>query len=85
MVDLWGGYADKECGRLWNKDTMTVSFSSTKVGIGRDKYNLLELTIRPETSEITATGSVSMSLGSDFSVRRLAGRSWPSGLRRIRD
>ncbi|VDO35914.1 unnamed protein product [Haemonchus placei] len=30
VVDLWGGYADKECGRLWRKDTLNVAFSSTK-------------------------------------------------------
>ncbi|XGW12831.1 hypothetical protein V3C99_013465 [Haemonchus contortus] len=30
VVDLWGGYADKECGRLWKKDTLNVAFSSTK-------------------------------------------------------
>ncbi|CAD5209566.1 unnamed protein product [Bursaphelenchus okinawaensis] len=30
VVDLWGGYADKECERLWQKDTLNVTFSSTK-------------------------------------------------------
>uniref|UniRef100_A0AC34FD90 Beta-lactamase-related domain-containing protein n=1 Tax=Panagrolaimus sp. ES5 TaxID=591445 RepID=A0AC34FD90_9BILA len=30
VVDLWGGYADKECRRLWQKDTISVAFSSTK-------------------------------------------------------
>ncbi|PIO76532.1 beta-lactamase [Teladorsagia circumcincta] len=30
VVDLWGGYADKECKRLWKKDTLNVAFSSTK-------------------------------------------------------
>jgi CubicO group peptidase (beta-lactamase class C family) len=30
VVDIWGGYADKECRRLWKKDTISVAFSSTK-------------------------------------------------------
>ncbi|VDL72170.1 unnamed protein product [Nippostrongylus brasiliensis] len=30
VVDLWGGYADKSCNRLWNEDTITVIFSCTK-------------------------------------------------------
>ncbi|KAI6184674.1 Beta-lactamase-related domain containing protein [Aphelenchoides bicaudatus] len=30
VVDLWGGYADKESNRLWQKDTLNISFSSTK-------------------------------------------------------
>ena len=30
VVDLWGGYADKESARLWKKDTMNVAFSTTK-------------------------------------------------------
>ncbi|PIO55468.1 hypothetical protein TELCIR_23145, partial [Teladorsagia circumcincta] len=30
VVDLWGGYADKSCNRLWNEDTMTLLFSCTK-------------------------------------------------------
>ncbi|VDN00873.1 unnamed protein product [Thelazia callipaeda] len=30
IVDLWGGYAEKAALRPWNRDTMTVVFSSTK-------------------------------------------------------
>lgn len=31
VVNLWGGYADKEAGqRLWTDDTMTCAFSATK-------------------------------------------------------
>uniref|UniRef100_A0A914PPW3 Beta-lactamase-related domain-containing protein n=1 Tax=Panagrolaimus davidi TaxID=227884 RepID=A0A914PPW3_9BILA len=30
VVDIWGGYADKECRRLWKSDTITITFSSTK-------------------------------------------------------
>ncbi|CAD5213634.1 unnamed protein product [Bursaphelenchus xylophilus] len=30
VVDLWGGYADKEAERKWSKDTLNVTFSSTK-------------------------------------------------------
>ncbi|VDL82805.1 unnamed protein product, partial [Nippostrongylus brasiliensis] len=30
VVDLWGGYADKDCKRRWKKDTLNVAFSSTK-------------------------------------------------------
>ncbi|KAK6026876.1 beta-lactamase, partial [Ostertagia ostertagi] len=33
VVDLWGGYADKSCNRLWNEDTMTLLFSCTKAGL----------------------------------------------------
>ena len=33
VIDLWGGYADKEAERPWKKDTMTLAFSSSK-GIG---------------------------------------------------
>uniref|UniRef100_A0A1I7XDQ3 Isoleucine--tRNA ligase n=1 Tax=Heterorhabditis bacteriophora TaxID=37862 RepID=A0A1I7XDQ3_HETBA len=31
VVHLWGGYADKEAGRLWMSSTRTVLFSATKV------------------------------------------------------
>lgn len=31
VVDLWGGYADKESIRFWREDTMTIAFSTTKV------------------------------------------------------
>lgn len=30
VVDLWGGYADRESGRAWAADTPTVVFSGTK-------------------------------------------------------
>uniref|UniRef100_A0A915A7Y9 Beta-lactamase-related domain-containing protein n=1 Tax=Parascaris univalens TaxID=6257 RepID=A0A915A7Y9_PARUN len=30
IVDLWGGYADRSADRLWEHDTMTVTFSTTK-------------------------------------------------------
>ncbi|KHJ78608.1 hypothetical protein OESDEN_21769 [Oesophagostomum dentatum] len=30
VVDLWGGYADREQGTPWDKDTMSVLFSTTK-------------------------------------------------------
>ncbi len=30
VVDLWGGYADKELARPWDKDTLMVVFSATK-------------------------------------------------------
>ncbi|KJH52134.1 beta-lactamase [Dictyocaulus viviparus] len=30
VVDVWGGYADKQAARVWNKDTLTVVFSTTK-------------------------------------------------------
>ncbi|EPB68498.1 beta-lactamase [Ancylostoma ceylanicum] len=30
VVDVWGGYADKQAARTWKKDTMTVVFSTTK-------------------------------------------------------
>ncbi|KHJ99345.1 beta-lactamase [Oesophagostomum dentatum] len=30
VVDLWGGYADRDCERLWKRDTLNVAFSSTK-------------------------------------------------------
>uniref|UniRef100_A0AC35GUQ1 Beta-lactamase-related domain-containing protein n=1 Tax=Panagrolaimus sp. PS1159 TaxID=55785 RepID=A0AC35GUQ1_9BILA len=30
IADLWGGYADKECRRIWKKDTISCAFSSTK-------------------------------------------------------
>ncbi|KHJ86997.1 beta-lactamase [Oesophagostomum dentatum] len=30
VVDLWGGYADRDCERLWRRDTLNVAFSSTK-------------------------------------------------------
>ena len=33
VIDLWGGYADKDAERPWKKDTMTLAFSSSK-GIG---------------------------------------------------
>ncbi|CAI4232814.1 unnamed protein product [Auanema sp. JU1783] len=30
VVDIWGGYADRECNRLWREDTLTTIFSCTK-------------------------------------------------------
>ncbi|TMS33955.1 hypothetical protein L596_001633 [Steinernema carpocapsae] len=30
VVDLWGGYADKESDRKWKDDTMSIAFSSSK-------------------------------------------------------
>ncbi len=30
VVDLWGGYADREQGRLWERDTLQLVFSTTK-------------------------------------------------------
>ncbi|EJD73779.1 beta-lactamase, variant [Loa loa] len=30
IVDLWGGYAERAAYREWDRDTMTVAFSSTK-------------------------------------------------------
>ncbi|CAI5443218.1 unnamed protein product [Caenorhabditis angaria] len=30
VVDLWGGYSDKESGRLWKNDTLSVAFSCSK-------------------------------------------------------
>jgi CubicO group peptidase (beta-lactamase class C family) len=30
VVDLWQGIADRETGRMWDRDTMAVVFSSTK-------------------------------------------------------
>uniref|UniRef100_A0A8R1HZM5 Beta-lactamase domain-containing protein n=1 Tax=Caenorhabditis japonica TaxID=281687 RepID=A0A8R1HZM5_CAEJA len=30
VVDLWGGYADKQAARKWAEDTITVTFSTTK-------------------------------------------------------
>ncbi|PIO66271.1 beta-lactamase [Teladorsagia circumcincta] len=30
VVDLWGGYADKQAARTWKEDTITVTFSATK-------------------------------------------------------
>lgn len=31
IVDLWGGYADREHNKLWREDTLTVGFSTSKV------------------------------------------------------
>ena len=30
VFDMWGGYADLEAQRPWSKDTITMTFSSTK-------------------------------------------------------
>ncbi|CAD6192225.1 unnamed protein product [Caenorhabditis auriculariae] len=30
VVDVWGGYADREAERFWFKDTMQITFSSSK-------------------------------------------------------
>jgi CubicO group peptidase (beta-lactamase class C family) len=30
VVDLWGGVADQESGRLWSEDDIVLVFSSTK-------------------------------------------------------
>ncbi|VDM42280.1 unnamed protein product [Toxocara canis] len=30
IADLWGGYADRSAVRIWERDTMTVTFSTTK-------------------------------------------------------
>lgn len=31
VADIWGGYADSEAHRIWQKDTMTTIFSTSKV------------------------------------------------------
>lgn len=31
VVDIWGGYADRQSHRKWSKDTLSIMFSSTKV------------------------------------------------------
>lgn len=31
VVDLWGGWADRAAGRVWEADNMAVAWSSTKV------------------------------------------------------
>lgn len=41
VADLYGGYADKDADRLWREDTMTVSFSATKVGLFSKVQELL--------------------------------------------
>ena len=33
VVNLWGGYADKESRRKWTENTKTVMFSASKVSI----------------------------------------------------
>lgn len=38
VVDIWGGYADKESRRPWREDTMNVAFSSSKAS----RYRLWE-------------------------------------------
>ncbi|VDO09681.1 unnamed protein product, partial [Haemonchus placei] len=30
VVDLWGGYADKQAARIWKENTISVAFSTTK-------------------------------------------------------
>ncbi|KAK6053542.1 beta-lactamase [Cooperia oncophora] len=30
VVDIWGGYADKQAARIWKEDTLSVAFSTTK-------------------------------------------------------
>lgn len=30
IADLWGGYAERDAMRLWEKDTVTIGFSTTK-------------------------------------------------------
>ncbi|KAK6048322.1 beta-lactamase, partial [Cooperia oncophora] len=30
VVDIWGGYADKQAVRTWKEDTITITFSITK-------------------------------------------------------
>ncbi|PIO67645.1 beta-lactamase [Teladorsagia circumcincta] len=30
VVDIWGGYADKQAARTWKEDTITITFSATK-------------------------------------------------------
>src|SRR5687767_14704223 len=30
VVDLWGGFADREADRAWERDTLVITFSTTK-------------------------------------------------------
>jgi CubicO group peptidase (beta-lactamase class C family) len=30
VVDLWGGFADRDAARAWERDTLTLTFSTTK-------------------------------------------------------
>jgi CubicO group peptidase (beta-lactamase class C family) len=40
VVDLWGGLADRDARRLWNRDTVALMFSTTK-GVTAIAVNLL--------------------------------------------
>ena len=40
VVDLWGGYADREQGRPWQRDTLQLVFSTTK-GVAATCVHLL--------------------------------------------
>lgn len=57
VVDLWGGYSDKESGRLWREDTMNIAFSTTKVR----ESNCLNDSYSSRQSPLSASGSWSTS------------------------
>jgi CubicO group peptidase (beta-lactamase class C family) len=42
VIDLWGGIADTESGRPWDRDTLTVVFSSTKGATAACVHRLVE-------------------------------------------
>jgi hypothetical protein len=39
VVELWGGWADKSCHRVWTEETISCSFSTTKVCLDKICYD----------------------------------------------
>jgi len=68
VVDLWGGYADFAKGKIWQQDTLTVGFSTTKV------LSFLKELKNDISCIVTSVGSYGHLSGS-------VGRSWLGQLR----
>ncbi|VDM76209.1 unnamed protein product [Strongylus vulgaris] len=53
VVDIWGGFADRECERRWREDTLQIIFSTSKVGWQIEAPIITELC----TSQLWLSGS----------------------------
>ena len=56
VVDVWGGLADRDAGRPWQRDTAALVFSSTK-GVTAALIHLLDQSVERHLVNRTVEGS----------------------------
>ncbi|OYD69475.1 CubicO group peptidase (beta-lactamase class C family) [Rhodococcus sp. OK302] len=70
VVDLWGGVADPETGRVWEQDTVSVVFSATKAAVALCVHRLLasgdlheDMSVAQVWPEFAANGKGDITIG----------------------